>query len=126
VQHALDRQRILVPRDIGHPSLLPSRIAATRATEFIAHFAKVSGAPVRTGVNVTSVRQAGEGYRVTTGHGEILARTVVIAKGQLRHDGGVVDRPGQYALGLPVLRRRPRCTAPAPSADRAGLPLPGC
>jgi putative flavoprotein involved in K+ transport len=27
-------------------------------------------------------------------------------KGYLRHDGGVVDSPGMYALGLPVLRRR--------------------
>ena len=31
---------------------------------------------------------------------------VVDAKGQLRHEGGVVDSPGLYALGLPVLRRR--------------------
>ncbi len=31
---------------------------------------------------------------------------VVDAKGQLRHDGGIVDSPGLYALGLPVLRRR--------------------
>jgi putative flavoprotein involved in K+ transport len=31
---------------------------------------------------------------------------VVDAKGQLKHDGGVVDSPGLYALGLPVLRRR--------------------
>jgi putative flavoprotein involved in K+ transport len=31
---------------------------------------------------------------------------VVDAKGQLNHDGGVVDSPGLYALGLPVLRRR--------------------
>jgi putative flavoprotein involved in K+ transport len=31
---------------------------------------------------------------------------VVDAKGNLRHDGGVVDSPGLYALGLPVLRRR--------------------
>jgi putative flavoprotein involved in K+ transport len=31
---------------------------------------------------------------------------VVDRKGQLRHDGGVVDSPGLYALGLPVLRRR--------------------
>jgi putative flavoprotein involved in K+ transport len=31
---------------------------------------------------------------------------VVDAKGQLRHDGGAVDSPGLYALGLPVLRRR--------------------
>jgi putative flavoprotein involved in K+ transport len=27
-------------------------------------------------------------------------------KGQLRHDGGIVDVPGLYALGLPFLRRR--------------------
>ena len=27
-------------------------------------------------------------------------------KGRLRHDGGVADSPGLYALGLPVLRRR--------------------
>jgi putative flavoprotein involved in K+ transport len=31
---------------------------------------------------------------------------VVDGKGRLRHDGGVVDSPGLYALGLPVLRRR--------------------
>lgn len=31
---------------------------------------------------------------------------VLDAKGRLRHDGGVVERPGLYALGLPVLRRR--------------------
>jgi putative flavoprotein involved in K+ transport len=50
-------------------------------TEFIEHFAKVSRAPVRTGVNVTSVRPAGDGYQVTTTRGEIHARTVVIASG---------------------------------------------
>jgi putative flavoprotein involved in K+ transport len=31
---------------------------------------------------------------------------VVDGKGHLRHDGGVVDAPGLYAIGLPVLRRR--------------------
>ncbi len=31
---------------------------------------------------------------------------VIDAKGQLRHDGGMVDSPGLYVLGLPVLRRR--------------------
>jgi putative flavoprotein involved in K+ transport len=31
---------------------------------------------------------------------------VIDHKGHLRHDGGVVDAPGMYALGLPVLRRR--------------------
>jgi putative flavoprotein involved in K+ transport len=31
---------------------------------------------------------------------------VLDAKGQLRQEGGVVDSPGLYALGLPLLRRR--------------------
>ncbi len=31
---------------------------------------------------------------------------VLDEKGHLRHDGGIVDSPGLYALGLPVLRRR--------------------
>src|SRR6185295_3076297 len=50
-------------------------------TEFIERFAKVSRAPVRTGVNVTSVRRAGDGYHVTTSDGEIACQTVVIASG---------------------------------------------
>jgi putative flavoprotein involved in K+ transport len=31
---------------------------------------------------------------------------VIDDKGHLRHDGGVVDAPGLYAVGLPLLRRR--------------------
>jgi putative flavoprotein involved in K+ transport len=31
---------------------------------------------------------------------------VVDRKGHLRHEGGVVDAPGLYAIGLPLLRRR--------------------
>jgi putative flavoprotein involved in K+ transport len=49
--------------------------------ELIERFAKVSRAPVRTGVSVTSVRMAGDGYRVVTSDGEIGCRTVVIASG---------------------------------------------
>ena len=37
---------------------------------------------------------------------EWLDVPAVDAKGQLRHEGGAVDSPGLYALGLPVLRRR--------------------
>jgi putative flavoprotein involved in K+ transport len=50
-------------------------------TEFIEHFAKVSRAPVRTGMNVTSVRGTDDGYDVRTSDGEVHARTVVIASG---------------------------------------------
>jgi putative flavoprotein involved in K+ transport len=56
-------------------------MTAGEVTEFIERFAKVSGAPVRTGVNVTSVRQADDGYHVTTSHGGLGSRTVVIASG---------------------------------------------
>jgi len=56
-------------------------MTAGEVTEFIERFAKVSGAPVRVGVNVTSVRRVGDGYHVTTSRGEIHARAVVIASG---------------------------------------------
>ena len=56
-------------------------LTVREVTELIEHFAKVSRAPVRTGVNVTSVRTAGAGYHVTTSHGEIHCRSVVIASG---------------------------------------------
>jgi len=50
-------------------------------TEFIERFAKVSRAPVQTGTNVTSVTRTDDGYQVTTSHGDIRCRTVVIASG---------------------------------------------
>jgi putative flavoprotein involved in K+ transport len=56
-------------------------MTSAEVTEFIERFAKVSGAPVRTGANVTSVRRTDGGYRVTTSLGDIECRTVVIASG---------------------------------------------
>ncbi len=35
-----------------------------------------------------------------------LDMDVLDRKGHLRHDGGVVDAPGLYVLGLPLMRRR--------------------
>ncbi len=49
--------------------------------EFIERFAAMSNAPVRTGTNVTSVRRHGGEYCVTTNHGELRCRTLVIASG---------------------------------------------
>jgi putative flavoprotein involved in K+ transport len=48
---------------------------------FIDRFAELSRAPVKTGVDVASVRLVGDGYRVTTSHGEIDCRAVVVASG---------------------------------------------
>jgi putative flavoprotein involved in K+ transport len=56
-------------------------LSVAEVTEFIDRFAKVSRAPVRTGVNVTSVRRAAGGYRVATSDGEISCQAVVIASG---------------------------------------------
>jgi putative flavoprotein involved in K+ transport len=50
-------------------------------TEFIERFARACGAPVRTGTAVTSVRHSASGYHVTTSHGEIRCRALVIATG---------------------------------------------
>ncbi|MCK2218410.1 NAD(P)-binding domain-containing protein [Actinomadura sp. ATCC 31491] len=54
-------------------------MTAKEVTQFIEGFA--ARAPVRTGTAVTSVRPAGDGYRVTTDGGELACRTVVIAAG---------------------------------------------
>jgi putative flavoprotein involved in K+ transport len=43
------------------------------------------------------------GYRPDYGW---LQVPVLDRKGHLRHEGGVVDSPGLYAIGLPILRRR--------------------
>ena len=65
-------------------------------TDLIERFAKVSLAPVRTGANVTSVRRADDGYQVTTSHGDIRCRAVVIAS-------GACNRPTvpQFAAAVP-------------------------
>jgi putative flavoprotein involved in K+ transport len=42
-------------------------------------------------------------------------------KGHLRHDGGIVDAPGLYALGLPVLRRRKSSFIIGAAADARDL-----
>ena len=64
-------------------------------TELIERFAKVSRAPVRTGVNVTSVSRADGGYLVATSDGEFACRTVVIAS-------GACNRPSVPALSAGV------------------------
>jgi putative flavoprotein involved in K+ transport len=83
-------------------------------TELIDRFAKVSRAPVRTGVNVTSVRRAGDGYRVATGDGEIACQAVVIAS-------GACNRPSVPALSAGVPASVARLT-PFEYRDPSQLP----
>jgi putative flavoprotein involved in K+ transport len=86
-------------------------------TELIERFAKVSRAPVRTGVNVTSVRVSDDGYRVVTSDGEIACRTVVIAS-------GACNRPSVPPLseGVPASVRQ---LTPFDYRDPAQLPAGG-
>jgi putative flavoprotein involved in K+ transport len=74
----------------------PERFAPTRVPESTRLQLDLRSGEVRTIVWATGFRPD---YRW-------LDVPVLDTKGQLRHDGGVVDSPGLYALGLPVLRRR--------------------
>ena len=56
-------------------------MTAGEVVELITRFAARVAAPVRTNTNVTSVRRTDDGYRVTTDHGEIQSRTVLVASG---------------------------------------------
>jgi putative flavoprotein involved in K+ transport len=49
--------------------------------EFVARFAVVADAPVRTHTTVTSVRPTDRGYQVATSNGDLRCRTVVLASG---------------------------------------------
>jgi putative flavoprotein involved in K+ transport len=48
---------------------------------FIADYARMTGAPVRTGVDVTAVETTASGYRVVTNDGTWFCRAVVLASG---------------------------------------------
>ena len=83
-----DSLRLLTPNwqsrlpGLGYEGADPDGyMTAGEVTDFIERFAAVSRAPVRTGENVTSVRQAEDGYLVTASGGEIACRAVVIASG---------------------------------------------
>jgi putative flavoprotein involved in K+ transport len=70
-------------------------MSAGEVADFIAGFATVSKAPVRTGTEVLSLRRTAEGYDVTTDQGKIRAETVVIAS-------GACNRPSVPALAASV------------------------
>ncbi len=82
----------------GHDAELgpPERLAPTSVPEAARWQLDLCSGEIRTIVWAT-------GFRPDYGWLDV---PVLDEKGQLRHDGGVVDGPGLYALGLPVLRRR--------------------
>ena len=83
-----DSLRLLTPNWLtrlpDHPYQGPDPdgyMTAGEVADLIGGFATATRAPVRTGTEVTSVRPAGDGYRVRTESGEIQTRTVVVASG---------------------------------------------
>ena len=74
----------------------PQRLAPTRVPESARLQLDLRSGEIRAIVWAT-------GFRPEYGWLDV---PVVDARGELRHEGGVVDSPGLYALGLPVLRRR--------------------
>lgn len=74
----------------------PERFDATRVDESPALTLDLVKCNIRTVIWATGFRPD---YRW-------LDVPVLDRKGRIRHDGGVVDAPGLYVLGLPVLRRR--------------------
>jgi putative flavoprotein involved in K+ transport len=83
-------------------------------TEFVERFAKVSGAPVRTGTNVTSVDRIDDGYQVTANGGQLACRAVVIAS-------GACNRPAVPGLSAAVPAQVEQLTTFG-YRDPAGLP----
>jgi putative flavoprotein involved in K+ transport len=78
--------------EVGAPERFePTRVPAAPRLQL-----DLGGGEIRTIVWAT-------GYRPDYGWLDV---PVVDDKGQLRHDGGVLESPGLYALALPVLRRR--------------------
>ena len=74
----------------------PQRFDATGIDESPALTLDLDGRNIRTVVWAT-------GYRPDYGWLDV---PVLDRKGRLKHDGGVVDAPGMYVLGLPMMRRR--------------------
>jgi putative flavoprotein involved in K+ transport len=74
----------------------PERFAPTRVPETARLQLDLRNGEIRTILWAT-------GFRPDYGWLDV---PVIDQKGQLVHEGGVVDMPGLYALGLPVLRRR--------------------
>ncbi len=74
----------------------PERFEPTRVPESLRLDLDLTSGEIRTVIWAT-------GYRPDYSWLDV---PVLDRKGYLRHDGGVVDAPGLYAIGLPVLRRR--------------------
>jgi putative flavoprotein involved in K+ transport len=90
--------------------------------QFIRRYADFTGAPVRTDTQVMSVRQDGDGFRVTTRQREWRCRAVVMASGA----HGVANVPAMAALLPAGVRRMTAKTYKTPGQlDETGVLIVG-
>jgi putative flavoprotein involved in K+ transport len=85
-------------------------MSAAEVAAFIAGYARASSAPVRTGTNVTAVREDGAYYRVETNRGRWICRALVIASGACNVPSVPALRsavPGSVASVTPFDYRNP-------------------
>ena len=87
-----DSLRLLTPNwQSGLPALAyegqdpDGYMTAEDVSELVNRFAVHVAAPVRTNTNVVSLRRTGDDYRLTTDHGEVRSRSVVVASGACNH-----------------------------------------
>ncbi|GAB2843095.1 NAD(P)/FAD-dependent oxidoreductase [Actinocorallia aurea] len=92
-------------------------MTAGETADLIERFAKAADAPVRTGVEVTSVRRDDAGYAVATSAGPLRSRAVVIAS-------GACNRPVVPGLAAGVPEAVAQYT-PFDYRDPSGLPEGG-
>ncbi|HSZ42775.1 MAG TPA: FAD-dependent oxidoreductase, partial [Trebonia sp.] len=88
-------------------------------TEFLDRFAKLARAPVRTGVNVTSVRRDDAGYVVTTSASDTIACDRARGRGVR---GVVAPGDSRELLARTVVIASGACNKPAVPALSDGLP----
>jgi len=91
--------------------LPPHRFAPTRVPDQPPLILDLARSGIRTVVWAT-------GFRPDYGWLEV---PVLDRKGQIRHDGGVVESPGLYLMGMPFLRRRKSALIDGAAADAQDL-----
>ncbi len=88
--------------------------------EFVARFAVVADAPVRTHTTVTSVRRTDEGYHVATNTGDLHCRCLVLASGACNLPNVPSLRAGRAELNPVLHGARLSKSGPASRRRRAG------
>ena len=95
------------------------RVFADRTIEALLRLAEGAGAHVRFGEPALAIEPAGEGVRVTTAHGDVTARAVVVSAG-----GWLPRLDGLDSFGIRLPRLQVTAQAPVHFGIRPGYSFP--